>query len=558
MKKIRNIIIAIVALVLIAYVWLMSLMVSPPEIADKSVMALEVNTISDSLSFCGDSWLHKNKGGIYELMVSGNPFELGVKNGKLTSKLGVEQEQHFVDFIKTLVPSETTLNYLKYFITIFNKDLDEYISEDYLEEIYGISLYASHDFDYIGDNYHRVLNYHAAHDIGHTIQNMNLVACTAFSVQNEFTKDSSLLVGRNLDFSAGDDFAREKIVAFCKPDKGYKFAYVSWASMIGVLSGMNEHGLTITLNSAKSGIPFSAKTPVSLVSRQVLQYAKNIDEAFEIIKNSKTFVSESFFVSSAIDHKAVVIEKSLDETAIYDSQKSDLVLTNHFQSDELVNTELNQESIKESCSLYRLNRTYELIEQQKHFNYKDVIDVLRDKNGLEGEDIGLGNESAVNQLICCHSVVFDPSHLLMWVSQFPYQENGYLAYDLNVVFADTFDIQQHSVYVDTLNVGSTEFYKAGGVDKYWQYKSEVASLMKKLSNNEVINLTEADIQNFTSLNPNYYYTYYVLGLYYKSKSDTNTAMNYLNQALEHQIPRKVDKNQIIKVINEIEDSLDVK
>ena len=110
--------------------------------------------------------------------------------------------------------------------------------KDLLEEIYGISLFASEDFSFIGDPYHRTLNYHAAHDIGHTIQNMNLVACTAFSVQDELTHDSSIYVGRNLDFSAGDNFAREKIVAFCKPYKGYKFAYITWASMIGVLSGI--------------------------------------------------------------------------------------------------------------------------------------------------------------------------------------------------------------------------------------------------------------------------------------------------------------------------------
>ncbi len=556
MKKLRNILIALIALLLIGYLWLLSLVLSPPEIKDKSVLALEVKHISDSLSICGDSWLHQDEGGIYELMVSGKPFELGVKNGKLTKELGAEQEQHFIDFIKTLIPSETTLNYLKYFITIFNKDLDEYIAPEYLKEIYGISIYASPDFEYIGDNYHRTLNYHAAHDIGHTIQNMNLVACTAFSVQDELSQDSTLYVGRNLDFSAGDDFARKKIVAFCKPDEGYKFAYVTWASMIGVLSGMNEHGLTITLNSAKSGIPLSAKTPVSLVSRQVLQYAKNIEEAFEIIKNSKTFVSESFFVSSAIDHKAVVIEKSLDQTAIYDSQKSDLVLTNHFQSKELINTELNQESIHESCSQYRLERTYELINERDDFTYKDVIEVLRDRNGLHDEEIGLGNESALNQLICCHSVVFDPAHLQMWVSQFPYQENGYLAYDLNVVFADTFDIQKHSVCVDSLRIESTDFYKQGGVDKYWAYKQKVATIMNKLSNDEEVILSDDEVQKIILLNPNYYYTYYVLGRYYKSKMDYSTSMKYLKEALQHQIPRKVDKDQIIAVINEIKDSLD--
>src|SRR5690606_6731188 len=110
------------------------------------------------------------------------------------------------------------------------------------------------------------------------------------------TIDGEMIVGRNFDFYAGDDFAKEKIIAFVNPSEGHKFMSVTWGGMIGVVSGMNDQGLTVTINAGKSEIPFVAKTPISIVTREILQYASNIEEAIEIAKKREVFVSEAIFV----------------------------------------------------------------------------------------------------------------------------------------------------------------------------------------------------------------------------------------------------------------------
>ncbi len=548
MKWIKYILITIIVGSTLIYLALRSIMLDPPVVKLKGVLNSPVVQITDSLSVCDGDWIKKNDGGVSELFISGSPFEMGVKNGKLTQELAERQERYFFEFISNLIPSKATLNYLKYFIAYFNKDLDNYIPLSLRQEIYGVSLFASDKYDFVGEKYHRILNYHAAHDIGHTIQNMNLVNCTAFSVQNELTKDSTLIIGRNLDFSAGDDFARNKLVVFCKPDSGYNFAYISWGGMIGVLSGMNERGLTVTLNSAKSGIPLSAKTPVSLISREVLQHAGNIKEAYDIIKKYDSFVSESFFIGSAHDKKTVIIEKSIESVAVYDSQSSKQVLTNHFQSDQLRNTELNVEAINEGCSMYRLQRTHELIDTAKVLDVEKAIEILRDKNGINNREIGIGNEAAVNQLICHHSVVFKPEQRLMWVSKFPYQENDYLAYDLNEIFSDSFNVKTKSVSIDSLKVSCSDFYKSGGVDTFWQYRSVLDSVKNKLLNNERVLINDTNINKIIKQSAEYYYAYYILGQYFESINDRTKALHYYKTSLSCKIPRMVDRQQILNRI----------
>lgn len=161
------------------------------------------------------------------------------------------QEQVFVDRIREFIPSEGYLKFLGGMIRIFNRNLGRHVPEEYRREIYARSLYCSHDFDAIGTPYERQLNYHAAHDIGHAMSQYMLVGCSSFAAWGGASDDGKPVVGRNFDFYMGDDFTRNKIVTFCRPQAGHPFASIGWAGMIGVLSGMNSEGLTVTINAAK-------------------------------------------------------------------------------------------------------------------------------------------------------------------------------------------------------------------------------------------------------------------------------------------------------------------
>ena len=504
---------------------------SPPACDQSSVDGLKRYQLNDSLYVCEESWLKQESGGIYELYVQGDPYEIGFKNGLLTKELNYIQEGEFIKFIKTVVPSEGYLNFLKYFIAWFNKDLDDYIPLEYRQEIYGISQNSATEFNFISEPYHRILNYHAAHDVGHAVSNMNLVKCTSFGIQT----DSTLLVGRNLDFFASDGFARNKLVSFYAPAKGYKFAMVSWAGMIGVISGMNMEGLSISLNSANSDIPTSAKKPVSIIAREVLQYAANIDQAFEIIKNSESFVSEMFMIGSAVDGKVAIVEKTLDTTVLYYSGKDYILLTNHFQSDALKDLPKNKESIAEGISLYRYNRLEQLVRDTKPTTPEAVASVLRDKNGMNNTDIGYINEKAVNQLIAHHGVIFDLRKRILWVSQYPYQLGALNAYELPRIFADTFAIATQPVISSNLSIAEDPFLRSAEFANVLKYRESTDHILNCIKKNTAASISANDISQYLLLNPEYFGTYYTVAQYYQAINMMDKALFYYKKALEKPI-----------------------
>lgn len=423
----------VLILILIFYVRIVS-KTEPPVVSEAAIFNPAVSQPDSGLYTIGNNWFRKSESGLYELYVEGTPYERGVANGMLTKELVQYQEEVFNNQIHQLVPSSFYLGMLKYFVGWFNRDLSNNVLPEYREEIYGVSQAASHDFDDIADPYQRILNYHAAHDIGHALQNMSLVGCTSFATWGSNSADSSLIIGRNFDFYVGDEFARDKIIAFYNPDSGFNFMMITFGGMTGVLSGMNEEGLTVTINAAKSDIPSASATPVSLVAREILQYASTIEEAYAIAAKRKMFVAESFLIGSARDGKAVIIEKTPDAIGMFESAVERIVCTNHFQSDSLGRTELNEEHMKTSASPYRYKRVEELLNRSRKNTVVNTASILRNQLGLADADIGLGNEKLINQLVAHHGVIFQPEKKLVWVSTAPWQLGKFVCYDLSKVF----------------------------------------------------------------------------------------------------------------------------
>lgn len=546
-KKILYVLGIIMLLLLITAIYMVQISRIPdPEITDGVILNQQRIENSKGFYTLNKNWFRKSKSGLFEMYVEGNPFEMGVINGKLSKELVIRQEDHFSEQISKMVPSSFTREYLKYFIAWFNRDLDENISEEYRNEIFGISKSASEKYRSLGSNYQRILNYHAAHDIGHALQNWALVGCTSFGTWDERSVDSVMIIGRNFDFYLGDKFAEDKIVAFFNPKKGYKFMTVTWGGFIGAVSGMNKEGLSVTINAAKSDYPLGSATPVSLVAREILQYAKNIGEAITIAKNRNMFVSESLLVASAADNKAVIIEKTPDTIDVFDPNNKFIVCTNHFQSKGLAATKKNLEQINESASAYRYKRLLELLNTNGKNTVEKTINILRDRKGLNNAEIGEGNEKAINQLIAHHSIVFEPQKGIVWISTSPWQLGQYVAYDLNKIFSLDGLKQDVEISEASLAIPPDTFLLTSEYRNFEIFKN----FKQRILNNEIINT-----DSLVASNPEYYHTYILAGDYSYKRKDFNNAFQYYKLALTKVIATLKEEEYIKSQIEKVNEKL---
>lgn len=511
---------------------------------------LEVN---DTFIIKGNNSLRKNQYGQWELIAMGNPLDMGNSIGALSQELMNKQEEIFFSKVEEIVPSKFKQYLLRKFLAWYNREIYLYIKEEYKVEIYALSRYSTDKYDYIAEKYLRELYLHSAHDIGHAMQDLALVGCSSFAVWGNNSEDGNLLIARNFDFYAGDEFAKEKVISFIHPENGYKFMSVSWAGMIGVMSGMNEEGLTVTINAGKSDIPKIAKTPISLVTREIIQYASNIEEAIEIARKKEVFVSESILVGSAYDNKAVIIEISPEHFDVYEAENtSKLICSNHFQSTTYKTDEKNVKHIAESHSKYRYDRMEELLVKADKITPEMAVKILRNTDGLNDKKIGYGNEKALNQLLAHHGIVFQPDKKMAWVSSHPYQLGAFVAFQLDSVFSrsnqksSTLSLQKYLIAKDS-------FINTVAYQNYEKYRIEKLILEQKIEHDIAYNAN--DVDSFISLNPESWEVYYIVAKYYFQNKYYKAALIKFEKALTKEVTTVPDRRIIEEYVKKIKRKL---
>lgn len=514
---------------------------SQVDVDSYDTLHLDINT--DTLRALGENYLVKGPFGNWEMYLSGEPAYAGAAMGCLSRDLYNRQETIFIDKLLEDVPSIRKRKWIMRFVRWYNRDLDRHIPDSYLSELGALSNYLSGDYDYLGTPYQRTLWMHAAHDIGHVLQDLAVVGCSSFAAWDSGTADGKLLIGRNLDFYMNDAFAEQKMVYFVKPSEGIPYMSVSWPGMVGVLSGMNLEGLSVTLNAGKSSIPFSAKTPISLVARSILQHASNIDEAVRIARQHKVFVSESLMIGSAKDGKAVLIEISPKHIDVVEASGDRLICTNHFQGQAFSKDRRNEKHIKRSHSLYRYRRLEELLNTRGRLLPVDAIQILRDRSGHGGMSIGLGNDKSLNHLLAHHGIVFLPEDRRVYVSNGPGQMGPFVCYDLREVFRAERE-GYRSFSIDSLALPADDFILSDAYSGFKEFRILTDRYLDKLAAKDVDDITDVEIGRYVGLNPDLWLGHDIAGRIFYLKQNYTEAQTFFRQALDREIPTQPAKRSV--------------
>src|SRR5690606_20690578 len=179
------------------------------------------------------------------------------------------------------------------------------------------------------------------------------------------------------------------------------------------------------------------------------------------------------------------------------TNSNQLICSNHFQSEEYSNDRRNNKTRVESHSTYRFTRMQELLEGSEGIRPVDAAEILRNKEGLKDDAIGLGNEKAINQLLAHHGIIFKPEENKVWVSSNPFQMGAFVGYDLDVAFQRFKEGgEPESVALEDVTIPEDEFLNTPAFKNYREYRTLNEEILSK--NYEV---QESEILKLISLNP---------------------------------------------------------
>ncbi|MHC5054323.1 MAG: C45 family autoproteolytic acyltransferase/hydrolase [Planctomycetota bacterium] len=510
-----------------------------PEIAELPPIVNEEPRREGGRTVLGRSWLAERRG-IRMMSLEGDPFTIGVSNSKMTGDLIAVLEKSLVDTVERLVPSYTKRWLLGKLVLVRNRRLPEFVSDEVELEILGLSRGYTDHYPGIATLYHRLLNYHAAHDISHAVMDSPLVGCTSFAAVGKHTADGRLIVGRNFDFEAGRSFDELKLVLRVRPDERYAFVSVAWPGMLGVVTGMNEERIYVSLNAGHSSDDVTIGTPVSLVAREILQRASSLDEAVRIAREAKVFVSESLLIADGEEGTAAVVEKSPSRAAVRTMEGGSIVCANHFLTDTFADDPGNLDYVRTGTSVARFERMRSLVEDASGgLDVPRAVGILRDRCGAEGRDIGLGNRSAVNPLICTHSVVADVTAGVIWVSAPPHQLGEFVP----------FDVRDFEAYDEGAVVAADPLLAEGGNEKSvcsHRLRRRAAEALDEQRLDEA----ERALEEAEALNPRFFEVHLLWGRLELARGRSGDAVGRLEKALELQPPFLRDRTSIEATLRE--------
>lgn len=160
-------------------------------------------------------------------------------------------------------------------------------------------------------------------------------ACSTITLPASASPDGVARFGRNLDFPAMNIAHKYSVLIVVRPNDGrHAYAAVSWPGLIGVLTGMNEHGLTLANMEVDRPMGLPRAMPYTLLYRTVLERCRTVDEAVRLLDETPRQTPNNVMLMDAAGNRAVVEitpEKIVVRRGMEDAA---LISTNHHRGEE--------------------------------------------------------------------------------------------------------------------------------------------------------------------------------------------------------------------------------
>ena len=221
------------------------------------------------------------------LFLSGSPEEMGRQHGLLLKK----SIRNMVDRILYGVGVGSSFAKGKWFfreIEEAQQRLAPHMRPDYLQEMDALAFAAG-----IEKEEARLANYFP-----------ELFHCSGFALFGDATTGGRMYHGRILDYLRGIGLEQNAVVMVMKPERGHAWVNISYAGFVGSVTAMNEKHIAIGEMGGRGEGNWDGK-PMAQLVREVMERASTIDEALEVMRESKRTCEYYYVISDGRNRRAV-------------------------------------------------------------------------------------------------------------------------------------------------------------------------------------------------------------------------------------------------------------
>ena len=396
----------------------------------------EVSEAGDLRTFGASYAVHRGK--MLEVGLRGTPEEIGYAHSRLLYREMVQNEGTLYQQLETFVPIAPARWLLVDVSRLQFRTVDRGMPDERRREIAAQALGFSPDpYEGFLPTYHRLVFLQSLYDIALSFEHSPLLGCTSFALTDGAAADGHVILARNFDFEAGPIFDVGKAVFLVRQEGRIPYASVAWPGLAGAVSGMNLEGVGVVVHGARAREARPEGEPVVHTMRDVLGRARTTAEAIDLLRTKQPMVPHMVMLVDATGDAAIVERVPGAEMHVRRG-RGKVPLTNHLEG-PLAMDPSNKRVEVQTSTMPRRRRLDEILANlPRGATVQDAVSVLRDKKGIGGETVPLGDRRTLDALIATHGVVMDATAKVLWVSEGPHLVGRFLAFDLNKLFDNAY------------------------------------------------------------------------------------------------------------------------
>lgn len=194
-------------------------------------------------------------------------------------------------------------------------------------------------------------------------------ACSSFVLTGDRSATGGPVHGRNLDYLICDGFIdpdgviprelrQNVVVLVVRPTRGRAFASVAWPGFVGVVTALNQDGLSLACLTSTVSRETANGTPLLLLYRMLAQYAGTLDEAEWLLRGTRRTIGNNLTVASGPANDARRFEFTMERVHAASTADGLVVATNHFQQPEMVPLQVGWVAPSSENRLQRLREMF--------------------------------------------------------------------------------------------------------------------------------------------------------------------------------------------------------